>query len=64
MEASTNKRGGRRTGAGSKLKYGEPTINITFRIPQSKKDQIKAMVKKYLSTMTANSNSTAQSNAN
>ena len=55
MEASNNKRGGRRTGAGSKLKYGEPTINITFRIPQSKKDQIKAMVKKYLSTMTTTS---------
>ena len=41
-------RGGKRLGAGHPFKYGERTINITFRIPTSHKALIKAMVKEYL----------------
>ena len=41
-------RGGKRAGAGHPFKYGEKTINITFRIPTSHKSLIKAMVKEYL----------------
>jgi len=41
-------RGGKRLGAGQPFKYGEKTINITFRIPTSHKELIKAMVKEYL----------------
>jgi hypothetical protein len=41
-------RGGKRIGAGHPFKYGEKTINITFRIPTSHKEIIKSMVKEYL----------------
>ena len=41
-------RGGKREGAGPPFKYGEKTINITFRIPASHKDLIKVMIKDYL----------------
>jgi len=41
-------RGGKRLGAGHPFKYGEKTINITFRIPTSHKELIKVMVKQYL----------------
>ena len=41
-------RGGKRLGAGHPFKYGERTINITFRIPTSHKELIKSMVKEYL----------------
>lgn len=41
-------RGGKRVGAGHPFKYGERTINITFRIPTTHKETIKAMVKQYL----------------
>jgi len=41
-------RGGKRLGAGHPFKYGERTINITFRIPTSHKEIIKVMVKEYL----------------
>lgn len=40
--------GGKRIGAGAKHKYGEPTIIISFRIPQSKKQEVHKMVKAYL----------------
>lgn len=30
--------GGKRKGAGHPQKYGEETVNITFRVPKSKKD--------------------------
>ena len=46
-------RGGKRAGAGHPFKYGEKTINITFRIPTSHKSLIKAMVKEYLDRVSA-----------
>ena len=46
-------RGGKRLGAGHPFKYGEKTINITFRIPTSHKTLIKAMVKEYLDKVSA-----------
>jgi hypothetical protein len=46
-------RGGKRVGAGHPFKYGERTINITFRIPTSHKELIKAMVKEYLDRVSA-----------
>jgi len=41
-------RGGKRAGAGPKFKYGEETINITLRIPKSKKAQVKELLHAYL----------------
>lgn len=41
-------RGGKRVGAGPKFIYGEETINITLRIPKSKKEEIKKMIYSYL----------------
>ena len=46
-------RGGKRIGAGHPFKYGEKTINITFRIPTSHKSLIKTMVKEYLDRVSA-----------
>lgn len=36
--------GGKRPGAGPKLKYGEPTENLVIRVPKSKKAAIKKVV--------------------
>lgn len=44
-----SKKGGKRIGAGSKPKYKEPTKTIAFRVPQSKIDEIKLIVKTKLS---------------
>lgn len=41
-------RGGKRVGAGPKFIYGEETVNITLRIPKSKKEEIKKMIYSYL----------------
>jgi hypothetical protein len=46
--------GGKRIGAGAKHKYGEPTIIISFRIPQSKKQEVHKMVKSYLDQIALN----------
>ena len=46
-------RGGKRLGAGNPFKYGERTINITFRIPPTHKSIIKSMVKEYLDRVSA-----------
>lgn len=46
--------GGKRQGAGRLPKYGEPTINITFRIPTSSKEIVIALVKTYLNTLNKN----------
>jgi hypothetical protein len=46
-------RGGKREGAGPPFKYGEKTINITFRIPKSHKELIKLMVKEYLNKVSS-----------
>jgi hypothetical protein len=40
--------GGKREGAGPKFKYGEDTVNITLRVPVSKKAQVKEMIYSYL----------------
>lgn len=42
------KRGGKREGAGPPFKYGEQTVNITLRVPVSKKHIIKKIVYTYL----------------
>lgn len=42
------KRGGSRKNAGAKLKYSEPTKTIAFRVPISKIDELKSIIKKYL----------------
>jgi hypothetical protein len=45
------KRGGARRNAGAKLKYNEPTKTTAFRIPISKVDEVKKMVRDYLSSL-------------
>ena len=41
----TKKRGGARTGAGAKLKYGEPITYAPIYVPKSKKKEIMAKIK-------------------
>ena len=41
-------RGGARLNAGSKLKYGEPTKTIAFRVPISKIEHVKKLLKTLL----------------
>jgi hypothetical protein len=41
-------RGGIRKGAGAKPKYNEPTTTIAFRVPISKVEEIKSLVKSKL----------------
>lgn len=43
-----NNHGGKREGAGAKLKYGEPTIVISIRIPETQQPQISKLVNKFL----------------
>lgn len=43
------KSGGTRKGSGAKPKYNEPTTTIAFRVPVSKVDEIKDIVKAKLS---------------
>jgi hypothetical protein len=33
--------GGKRPGAGAKLKFGEPSDNLTIRVPKSRKPELK-----------------------
>lgn len=40
----TKKRGGKREGAGRKPQYGEPTVTISFRVPESKAEEVKKNV--------------------
>jgi hypothetical protein len=40
-----SKRGGVRPNSGAKLKYGEPTTTIAFRVPISEKSNIQRMMK-------------------
>lgn len=42
------KHGGKRAGSGQKLKYGEPTTTVAFRVPVSKTDVVKDLVNKKL----------------
>ena len=50
LNTATNKptRGGTRKGAGAKPKYNEPTTTIAFRVPVSKVEWIKTIVKQQL----------------
>jgi hypothetical protein len=41
-------RGGARLGSGAKPKYGEPTMAISIRVPESKVIEFKAMTKEFL----------------
>ena len=43
-----NKQGGKRAGAGAKPKYNERTETIAFRVPQSKKVELKLIIKSHL----------------
>ena len=47
-EDKKENRGGKREGAGPKFKYGEDTVNITLRVPITKKDDVKRLVYAYL----------------
>ena len=51
MEQQKKGRGGKRIGAGRTHKYGEPTINITFRVPISSKETIRNLVNAYLDSL-------------
>jgi len=41
-------RGGYRLKSGAKLKYNEPTKTISTRVPESKAQEVKVMIKEYL----------------
>ena len=43
-----NTRGGTRKGSGAKPKYNEPTKTIAFRVPVSRIERIKSMIKTLL----------------
>jgi hypothetical protein len=45
MKNKKEKRGGKRPFSGAKQKYGEQTKTISFRVPESKTDEIKLIVK-------------------
>ena len=47
-------RGGKRANAGSKPKYYEPTKTIAFRVPISKIDEVKEVIKTLLLSFTQN----------
>jgi hypothetical protein len=47
-EEKKEMRGGVRPGAGPKFKYGEDTVNATFRVPVSRKEAVKRVVYSYL----------------
>jgi hypothetical protein len=49
--AQKETRGGTRLGSGAKLKYGEPTVTINFRVPISKKEHVQNMVNVYLNSL-------------
>ena len=54
MEATSkpiSKRGGRREGAGRSKQYGEQTSTLCFRVPQTHREKITAMVREYLETL-------------
>lgn len=46
--STTSNRGGTRSGAGRKPKYKEATTTVAFRVPISKVQQVKELVKKLL----------------
>jgi hypothetical protein len=52
--------GGRRTGAGRKLKYFEKTIPVSFAVPVSKKQEIKQKIEELLPAMIRTASPDAQ----
>lgn len=48
LQKQKNKRGGTRLGSGAKPKYNELTKTIAFRVPVSKIDEVKQVVKSML----------------
>ena len=42
---ATKEWGGARKGSGAKLKYSEKTTTIAFRVPISKVDEVKVLIK-------------------
>ena len=52
--AKKENRGGKRANAGSKPKYSEPTKTIAFRVPISKIDEVKDVIKALLLSFTQN----------
>lgn len=49
MKKKNKNYGGKREGAGRKCVFNEPSIQMTFRVPVSKRDEIKEQVKTILS---------------
>jgi hypothetical protein len=47
-EELVKKCGGKRINSGAKLKYNEPTKTISFRVPISKIEEIKVLIKENL----------------
>jgi hypothetical protein len=41
----------KKKGAGAPAKYGEPTVTLAFRVPESKKEKMKQIVKQLLKEM-------------
>ena len=41
-------RGGKREGSGRKSKFGSPMNNLTMRVPDSERENIRKLVSKYL----------------
>ena len=48
MKTKKETRGGTRQGSGAKPKYNEPTKTIAFRVPESKFEHVKSIVKTLL----------------
>jgi len=48
MEKKIERRGGVRKFAGPPHKYAEETVNLTIRVPASKKLEIRQMIKDFL----------------
>lgn len=48
MAEKKENRGGKREGAGRKLKFDEETITVSYRIPETKKDDLDKLVNKQL----------------
>jgi len=46
--ATKPQHGGKRLNAGSKPKYNEPTKTTAFRVPISKTDEVKKLVREFL----------------
>jgi len=42
---NANKKGGSRKGSGAKSKYGEPTTTIAFRVPISRVQHVKDLMR-------------------